>query len=1050
MSSGFNVIRRHSLDATGVRIKELTQALATSRSKLEGSQLETDDIRSQGRMDHSTIKLNDERLSFGTTIYGLDTDYTFEFPQEPDLKYLKCWYMLDHLGARIRDVSGFGNDAYVSGHPTLRRAPLDLGFQQLPNAPGTPVMLFNSGTDVVSQIDGEYIWIPDNATIQFSKYQNGFSIHFRFCCLNFESHYPTGGGSYSRRFASKTDDANNAWSVLVYSTGTNTGGVEVEIKHNGIDYAKATYGYRAGMWYQVVVTYDPNAGATQTERIKIYTAGNENSIDSTFGTIPSTTYNLRIGARSSSTGFFHGYIHDFRMWFDKVLTQDEINNINRNELTIEPIEKGHVFIVQYALVQGLLKSKRHVWDVVGRILKVRSHRYNILTRVAAAISKIHKWNIKIKVSLLKIHEYNIIEIVQRLLTIIYDQGGALTSPKTHKWNVIGKITRTHTHRYDVSGLLTTLTTQYQRFTKSTSAGSNITQDVTFTGKPQALIVWSEGTTANNTFSEGYQFYYGFSDGTNHGCLSSFAADNVTTSDMFSGHKSDKVIALMNTTLGTVASEATVSFIDTNTARFNWTTNDNRAVYVHCLAIWGITAAEVNTFAYGRITTGNQTYTLNNASLLPKFIHTITRSATASWSTSIGNAAAIGSGISDTKRWSVANTGEDARTTSSEVYARGYYSEASVVAAIDDDTGAVEGLANVSSFSTGSFVLNWTDAPPASTSVFSALVLDTGSDTGIIDVGSFNEPASTGIQNISVAATVNQVKGVMIFTNGQATSGITNDSIMSIGAGTGTGATEQGCVSVGDDDVSGATRTARINKTGSIIKTIFPDATASSSTTNNEASLSALGTDQFSLNWSTRSGTRRCHYIVFCGAAGYEVTKTQIHKYNVIGKVTRTHTHKYNVTGIESYTEIYNVSSSDLYLGLGVQNSRVGERFLTGCTMIGITPKKVTMKLANMSSLTGTAYLRIRNSGDSIVSEFGSIDVSTIGTSPANYTITNNSQSHTMAAGDRLMLEYTHGSSNLYVYLLSSNPYANANRTNYDGSYNSDGFEAGDITWIIYY
>src|SRR5215217_5917869 len=111
MSSGFNVIRRHARDAHSIRIKELTQELANQRSQQTASQLETDDVRSQGRMDHSTIKLNDERLKFVTTLDAGNFDFFYEFPTEPDFDKLKVWFMLDHLGTRMRDMSGFGNDA---------------------------------------------------------------------------------------------------------------------------------------------------------------------------------------------------------------------------------------------------------------------------------------------------------------------------------------------------------------------------------------------------------------------------------------------------------------------------------------------------------------------------------------------------------------------------------------------------------------------------------------------------------------------------------------------------------------------------------------------------------------------------------------------------------------------------------------------------------------------------------------------------------------------------------------------------------------------------
>jgi hypothetical protein len=856
-SSSFNVIRRHGSNATNIRIKELTQELAKQRSEISGSQLETDDVRSEGRMDHSTIKVNDERLKFITTLDSLNSDIAYEFPIEPDFNNLKVWFMLDHLGARMRDMSGLGNDAIISGHPTLRRVGLDLGFQQTSAGGGTsatPVMLFNSGTDVVSQRNGEYIWIPDNPSIQFTKFPVGFSIAFRFNCLNFNSHYNASlDFTASRRFASKTDDANNGWNLIVYPTNTEgtQGGVEFEIKHNGVDYSRKTVGYSANTWYQVVITYDPNV--TSDLRIKIYTAGIENSLTSTFGTILPTQPNLRIGARDAETGFFHGYIHDFRLYMGKVLTQTEITNINQNEMTIDNITKGRVFIVQYALVSTLIRSRTHKYNIGGHVTRQRTHKFNAISRLTR--TRTHKYNVLDQIIRTRTHKFNLVSQITRTRTHKFDMGGVIRPTKTHKYNIISKITRTRTHKYNVGGLQT----QYLRFQKSTTAGSNIVQEVTFNATPQALIVWADGTTANNTFSDGYQLYYGFSDGTNHACVSSFAADNVTTTDAFSGHKNDKVIAMMNATLGTVASEATVSF-GANKATFTWTTNDNRAVYIHCMAIWGVTAAEVKTFTTARTTTGNQTYSLNNSLLVPKLLHTINRGSSASWSTTMGNAIAIGSAVSPSKQWSVSNTTEDARSTSTTVYARSYYDQTNVIVTLDDDVGeTVEAAGTLVSLNTGNFVVNWTNAPTSSTNVFSALVIDGNN----IDVGTFNEPAATGSQVVSVASTVNTVKGLMIFNNGFATSGVQTDALMSIGAASGTGATDQGVVSVGDDDLSGATRTARINKTGSIIRTIFPAATATSSTTTSEASVSSLATaDQFTLNWTARDSTRRNHYIVW--------------------------------------------------------------------------------------------------------------------------------------------------------------------------------------------
>jgi len=854
MSSGFNVIRRHSSNEAGVRIKELTQELARQRSQLSSSALETDDVRSEGRMDHSTIKLNDERLKFATTLDSANTDFFYEFPNEPDFNFLKVWFMLDHLGTRIRDMSGFGNDGIVAGHPTLRRAGLDLGFQQTGAAAATPVMIFNSGTDVVSQSDGEYIWIPDNPSIQFTLFPVGFSIAFRFNCLNFNSHESTViDFTASRRFASKTDNATNGWNLLVYPTNTagTQGGVEFEIMHNGVGYARRTTGYTADTWYQVVLTYDPNQ-ALAANRIKIYTAGIENSVSSTFDTILNNFTNLRIGARSAETGFFHGYIHDFRMYMGKVLTQTEITNLNQNELTIDNIVKGHSFVIQYALVSQVLKSRTHIYRIGGYIVKDRTHKYNIIRKITR--TKTHKWNTVNKITRTRTHKFNIVKQVSRTRTHKFSMGGHLTLTKTHKFNITAKLTTTRTHKYHI-GLQ--LTTQYQRFQKSTGA-SGSTQQVSFTNTPQALIVWTDGSTADNTYSDHYVLSYGFSDGTNQACITGMALDAAANADTFSGYKTDKVIAFPSSA-GVVAFEATVSFSPANNATFTWTTNDASARYIHCMAIWGASSVEVKNFTTGQATTGTRADSFNNSSLTPRFIHAICRdSAPASWSTLFGNTITIGAGVSSSKQFSVANMSVDA---SLSIDTKTAYSTTNTIIAHDEDTGNIQtSAAAYSSAAPGSITLNWTDAPASTTDSFSILAIDS---TGI-DVGIITQPNNvTGSQVTNTDTNVGLVRGLMIFSNSQSSGTLTDNSALTVGAASGTGSTAQGLISISDPDNVGTSTSVRVQRTGAITRTFSANATSASSTTTTEASVSNLGTNQFTLNWTTiDANTRKYHYIAF--------------------------------------------------------------------------------------------------------------------------------------------------------------------------------------------
>ena len=853
-SSSFNVIRKHSLHSTSIRIKELTQALAKQRSDLANSQLETEDIRSHGRMDHSTIKLNDERLKFITTLSASNFDFFYEFPTEPDHDKLKVWFMLDHLGARMRDMSGFGNDAYISGHPTLRRVGLDIGFQQTALGGGlaaTVAMIFNSGTDVVSQRNGEYIWIPDNISIQFKLFPVGFSITFRFNALDFNNHSSVEFGTFIRRFAAKTDDALNGWNLVLFPTnlaGTQ-GGIEMNILHDGVTYKRrSSVVFTAGLWYQIVITYDPNL--TADLRIKIYVAGTELSSPGITTVVLPTHPHLRIGARDSETGFFYGYIQDFRLYMDKVLNQTEITNINTNEMTIDNITKGHLFVVQYALVGILSRSRTHKFNMSGRIKRTRFHLFNILQRITETST--HKYFVLDSITRVRTQKYNILQKITRTRTHKFSLGGHLTVAKNHKYNITQKITRTRTHKFNIGGLQT----QYQRFQKSTTAGSNIVQEITYNSTPQALIVWSEGSTNNNAFAASMHLYYGFSDGTNHACVSGIARDGVSTSDTFSGHKSDKVISMMDATLGTVASEATVTF-GASKATFNWTTNDNRAVYIHTMALYGLNKVEVKTFTAGTTTNGNQTYNFNDALLTPGLIHTITRSDPINWDTASGQAIAIGAGTGSSKQFSVVNVCRDNIASADDYTA---YDTTKVILGYDDDSGSQEMAASIVSFGAGNVVLNWTDSPPTSTKAFSVLAIDSPNT----DVGIITQPNNvTGNQTTNTAATVNSVKGLMIYTNGQTSGTVANTARITIGGGSGSGATDQGLIATGENDASDPADSARQNKTGSVTKTFTVTATSTASTTETEAAIQSLGTDQFTLNWTTiDASTRKFHYMVF--------------------------------------------------------------------------------------------------------------------------------------------------------------------------------------------
>ena len=866
MSSSFNTIRKHTSDPNALRIKQLAQELAKQRSDNTSADLESEDIRSQGRMDHSTIKINDERLKFLTTIPVTNNNDFYEMPNEPDGDKLKLWLMMDHLGRRIQDASGFLHHGILLGHPTMHRSPLDMGFMQTSAAPAFPAMSFNTALDSVGNPTGEHIQVVNHPDLQFSQFSNGFSIAFRFNAVDFS--FDTTSGSFNRRFASKQDDPDNHW-VVVFDV---TGDIDFQVTDNGTLYKRDFDNLQLNTWYQTVMTYDPNAGATSADRIKIYVDGIEGSSASGVTLIPPPQQirNLYIGARTASTAFFRGFIQDFRIYMDKVLTQQEVTNLNTNELSISDIPKGRVFVINYSLINlftvlrthryaigKVVANRRHKYNVIKLLTTNRTHKFFVLSPVA--LTKTHKFNMVTPVALTRTHIYGLGGAITATRTHRFDMGGSLTTTKTHKFNMLAQVNATRIHKFDI--LTTTAKTEVIRFNKSTSLSTPVAQEITFSNTPQAIIVWSNGSTSSdNSFDNNYHVYYGFSDGTRHACISAIARDNLTTSDTFSGHKSNRVISMMNTTIGTVSAEATVSF-STNKATFSWTTNDSRAVPIFVMAIYGVTDACVQTYQFGTTSTGNQAYNLpsGHTSTVGKFIHTISNNnepIANPWNTAFGNAINIGAATSSSSRWTVTNVSRDAQGASDTN--RGYKTDEIMTLIDDDATTTIETEADFVSFGTGTFTLNFSNAPIATTRGFSALVIDDPN----IALGTITEPGSTGNQVINTAANVDTVKGVMFYGTHQTSAGISPSgfrSCISIGASSGSASTEQGVITSTEAEGADPTVSIRVQRNNKVIKSVTEAATASSSTTTSEADVDSFGTDQFTLNWSSRNSTRTTLY-----------------------------------------------------------------------------------------------------------------------------------------------------------------------------------------------
>ena len=131
--------------------------------------------------------------------------------------------------------------------------------------------------------------------------------------------------------------------------------------------------------------------------------------------------------------------------------------------------------------------------------------------------------------------------------------------------------------------------------------------------------------------------------------------------------------------------------------------------------------------------------------------------------------------------------------------------------------------------------------------------------------------------------------------------------------------------------------------------------------------------------------------------------------------------------------------------------RRGERVSTGFANLGDEITKFSFDMKKVSSPTGTCFGRIRNAADAIVSEFGSIDVSTLTTGFTEIEFTNSESSscaHTLIAGDRICIEYVSAPSpDLVAYdRRNSGTLANANACSFIAAWSDGGEDAPMQLW----
>lgn len=391
------------------------------------------------------------------------------------------------------------------------------------------------------------------------------------------------------------------------------------------------------------------------------------------------------------------------------------------------------------------------------------------------------------------------------------------------------------------------------YTANTGTGDQTLASAGFTPKA-AIVYFSRATTAVDTFTENASFGVGITDGTNSRCMYTGSEDNQTSSDTVRLMRDDCLIVTTNLTgtLTTQDGKATFSSFNSDGMVINWSDAPAAGFKFHVFYLGGTDLTNVNVGTLN-IASGSGTQDITTVGFQPDCVLNF------GWVGSSLNAATtpteiiFGAADSTGNQWVQSICVENGRTTTDnwQVYSHSKFGIIQIAT-----TGSVASTFSLSSMLSNGFQINRDDTNGSGNNFF-FLALKGGSYV----VGNDTEPDSTGDQTIT---TNKDTKGVMLFGLDTGTAGSAQvDTMMTMGAGT--SSTNMATVVLHDTDNTGDSVCVSRYETDSIYLNITANATASSSTVDDEASLSSVSSTGFVINWSNVGQARPFRYIAFGNA-----------------------------------------------------------------------------------------------------------------------------------------------------------------------------------------
>jgi hypothetical protein len=397
------------------------------------------------------------------------------------------------------------------------------------------------------------------------------------------------------------------------------------------------------------------------------------------------------------------------------------------------------------------------------------------------------------------------------------------------------------------------------FTKSTSSGSNVSQQVNLSNgslTPKLLIFWTSGqTTSNGTYTDHMIWSYGWSDTAND-CCQAMRSHETNENEAYI-LRNDACISILSLTAGSETARADVSGVAAGQFTLNWQTNDTAAVVIHYEVFGGSDITNVSAFSSNsqNFSTGNHSWNGSGTSFVPDFALIMTTPDNAVSTINTVTSAtdqsvfSVGAVTGTSNQWVLMAREETVTTSDNDMY----LNNGACLGSLNTGSGAVSYEGTFVSFNNsagGGITVNITNA--AGNTALLAFLLVKG---GKWDVNTFQQRSGTGTQNVSITDSTVIPDMVNLLGINSATEGtVQTNHYVCIGGSDGTN--EGNCYN-GSTNALATWVTARSCDTGKVYRQATPAATATSSTTDAECDMTSMSTaGQFTLDWTTADSTQR--------------------------------------------------------------------------------------------------------------------------------------------------------------------------------------------------